>query len=223
MSGNDWPPLVPDPPGQEGKWPEILPTIPSIDQGRTSMSSEDRVTLDAYSLTNAYHQLQTNAYKQHLQPVPVGSEFLCKDNLKMRVIQDGQKMEWDLIRLAVSRRSNGLSEGCNKEDKALDGPERSSCLCTGSPGLKAVAIVKKRRRQKMTLRKKKQLENRSLFCGPKKIKEAPADGRNNKNPKGADGFKDGKKKRKSKKSKTGGENAQVAVVAHEVGLSYFLS
>ena len=219
MSGNDWPLLVPDPPGQEGKWPVIMPTIPSINQGRTSMSSEDRVTLDAYSLTNAYHQLQTNAYKQHLQPVPVGSEFLCKDNLKMRVVQDGQKMEWDLMRVAVSKRSNGLSEGCNKEDKALDGPQPSSCLYTGSPGLKAVPIVKKRRRQKMTLRKKKQLENRSLFCGPKKAKEAPADGRNSKNPNGADDPKYGKKKRKPKKLKAGGENAQEAAVGPEVGLS----
>ena len=56
MTGNEWPPLVPDPPGQEGKLPRILPKIPSTD--KKSIGSKDKVaTLEAGSLNSAYRLL----------------------------------------------------------------------------------------------------------------------------------------------------------------------
>ena len=209
MTGGEWPPLVPDPPGQEGKLPAIVPEIPS----KNVAPKKKVVTMEAGSLISAYHQLE----QHRLQPVPVGSESFCKDNPKMKVIQDYQQMDWDLMRVAVPRPKDRVVEGINKQDRALspvprpkgravegtdkenralDGPPVPSRHCTGT-----VTMVKKKGRKRMTSKKKEQLENRSIFCGPMKPK----------------------KKKKGKKSKVGGEDAQEAAVPPKVDLLYFLS
>ena len=196
MTGNEWPPLVPDPPGQDGKLPGILPRIPSTDVGKTSSSSEDKVvTLEAGSLTSAYHQLE----KHGLKPVPVGSEYLCKDSPKMIVNQDNVELDWNLMRVAVPRPKGRVMEGTNMEDKALDGPLVFAQLCTSLlDGKKTVTMAQRKGRKKMTSAKKKQLENRSIFCGPMKKRK--------------------KKKKKAKKPKV--EDIQGADV--EVNLNYSL-
>ena len=169
MTRDGWPPLVPDPPGQKGKLPGILPKIPSTDVRKTSRSSEDKVvTLKAGSLTSAYHQL----VKHGLQPVPVGSEHLCKDSPKMVVSQDNEELDWNLMRVAVPRPKGRVREGTNMEDKALDGPLVFAQLCTSLlDGKKTVTMAQRKGRKKMTSAKKKQLENRSIFCGPMKKKK----------------------------------------------------
>ena len=192
MTGDDWPPLVPDPPGEGGKLPGILPKIPSNE--KSSGSKDKVVTLEAGSLNSAYRLLD----KHGLQPVPTGSTSLCKGSPKMRVIQDMEQLDWDLMRVAVPRCKGGVKEGTNKDHKALPGPPVSSSLCQGIQlkGKKAVTMTKKRGRKKMTLAKKKQLGNRSLFCGPKA---------------------------KKKKPKSGRKDAQSAAVPSKVNLQYFLS
>ena len=194
MTGDDWPPLVPDPPGQGGKLPGILPKIPSNDK---SSSSKDKVaTFEAGSLNSAYRLLD----KHGLQPVPTGSTSLSKGNPKLRVFQDKEQLDWDLMRVAVSRCKGGVKEGTNKDDKALPGPLESSSLCQGIQldGKKTVTMAKKKGRKKMTLAKKKQLGNRSLFCGPKKRK-------------------------KKGKPKAGRKDAQSTADPSKVNLQYFLS
>ena len=202
--------MVPDPPGQEGTLPAIVPKIPS----KNVAPKKKVVTMEAGSLNSAYHQLE----QHRLQPVPVGSESFCKDTPKMKVIQDYQQLDWDLMRVAVPRPKDRVVEGINKEDRALDPkgrvveetdkkdraldvPPVPSRHCTGAHGQKAVTMFKKKGRKRMTLAKKVQLENRSIFCGPMKPK----------------------KKKKGKKSKVGGEDAQEAAVPPKVDLLYFLS
>ena len=198
MTGDEWPPLVPDPPGQKGKLPGILPKIPSTHVGKTSRSSENKVvTLKAGSLTSAYHQLE----KHRLQPVPVGSEYLCKNSPKMIVSQDNEELDWDLMRVAVPRPKGRVMEGTNMEDKALDGPLVSSQLCTSLLDRQmTVTMAQRKGRKRMTSAKKKQLENRSIFCGPTKKQ---------------------KKKKKAKKPKVAGKDDQGADVPPEVDLRYF--
>ena len=166
MTGRDWPPLVPYPPGQEGKLPGILPKIPSSD--KSSGSRDKVVTLEAGSLNSAYRLLE----KHGLQPVPTGSTSFCKGSPKMRVFQDEEQLDWDLMRVAVPRCKGRVKEGMNKDDEALTGPLASSILCQGIQldRQKTVTMAKKKGRKKMTPAKKKQLANRSLFCGPKKPK-----------------------------------------------------
>ena len=224
MTGGEWPPLVPDPPGQEGKLPAIVPKIPSTNRkprGSKDVAPKKKVvTMEAGSLNSAYRQLEQHG----LQPVPVGSESFCKDTPKMKVIQDYQQLDWDLMRVAVPRPKDRVVEGINKEDRALDlevvprskdrvveqtnkenraldSPPVPSRHCTGAHGQKAVTMVEKKGRKRMTLAKKVQLENRSIFCGPMKPK----------------------KKKKGKKSKIGGKDAQEAAVPLKVDLLYFLS
>ena len=199
MTGDEWPPLVPDPPGHKGKLPGILPRIPSTDVGKTSSSSEDKVvTLEAGSLTSAYHQLE----KHGLQPVPVGSEYFCKDSPKMIVNQDNVELDWNLMRVAVPRPKGRVMEGTNMEDKALNGPLVEFQLGTSSQldGQRTVTMAQRKGRKKMTSAKKKQLENRSIFCGPMK-----------------------KRKKKAKKPKVEGKDVHGADVPPEVDLNYFLS
>ena len=194
MTDDDWPPLVTDPPGQEGKLPGILPQIPSTDK---SGGSKDKVfTFEAGSLNSAYRLLDRHG----LQPVPTGSTSLCEGNPKMRVFQDKEQLDWDLMRVAVPRCKGRLKEGTNKDDMALPGPLETSSLCQGIQlkGKKAVTMTKKRGRKKMTLAKKKQLGNRSLFCGPKKQK-------------------------KKKKRKAGRKDAKSTADPSKVNLQYFLS
>ena len=194
MTGEDWPPLIPDPPGQEGKLPGILPKIPSNE--KPSGSKDKVVTLEAGSLNSAYRLLD----KHGLQPVPIGSKSLCKGSPKMRVFQDMEQLDWDLMKVAVPRCKGRVKEGANKDDKALPGPLESSSLCQGIQldGQKTVTMAKKKGRKRMTLAKKKQLGNRSLFCGPKKPK-------------------------KKRKPKAGRKDAQSAAVPSKVNLQYFLS
>ena len=207
MIGNDWPPLVPYRPGEEEKLPGILPKIPSKDEDRRWRASQDKakekvVRLEAASLTSAYNQLE----KHGLHPVPVGSEHLCQDNLKMKVMEGD--LDWDLMKVAVPRGKVRLVEGINNDDKALDGPHRpSNNLCVGNQqGVqKTVIMVRKRGKKKMTSTKKKQLENRSIFCGPTK-----------KRPK-----KRGP--RKPKKPKVEQKDEQGADIPPEVGLQHLVS
>ena len=207
MIGNDWPPLVPYRPGEEEKLPGILPKIPSKDEDRRWRASQDKakekvVRLEAASLTSAYNQLE----KHGLQPVPVESEHLCQDDLKMKVMEGD--LDWDLMKVAVPRGKVRLVEGINNDDKALDGPHRpSNNLCASNqPGVqKTVIMVRKRGKKKMTSAKKKQLENRSIFCGPTK-----------KRPK-----KRGP--RKPKKPKVEQKDEQGADIPPEVGLQYLVS
>ena len=162
MSDNDWPRLVAGPPGQEGKdLPAILPKIPQVDK-ISSGSNVKVVMLEAASLNSAYHQLD----QRGLQPVPVGSTYLCQDSLKLKVIQDDQELEWDLMKVAVPRPRNKVMDGTNLEKRALDGPLPSLCHRGQLDGQKTVTMAKKKGRKKMTEAKKKQLENRSIFCGP---------------------------------------------------------
>ena len=42
MAGNDWPLLVPDPPGKDTKLPETLPTIRSTDEGKKTKGWEKK-------------------------------------------------------------------------------------------------------------------------------------------------------------------------------------
>ena len=185
MIGNDWPPLVPYRPGEEEKLPGILPKIPSKDEDRRWRASQDKakekvVRLEAASLTSAYNQLE----KHGLQPVPVGSEHLCQDDLKMKVMEGD--LDWDLMKVAVPRGKVRLVEGINNDDKALDGPHRpSNNLCVGNQqGVqKTVIMVRKRGKKKMTSTKKKQLENRSIFCGPTKKRPKKRGPRKPKKPK----------------------------------------
>ena len=204
MSANDWPRLVPGPRAQDEKdLPDIVPNIPSTDKGKKSRGSKDKVvTLEAGSLNSAYRQLDQHG----LQPVPNVSTHLCQDSPKMKVFQEKEDLDWDLMRVAVPRPKDRVIEGTNKEEKALDGPHRSSVLCPGirMDGEKTVTMVKKKKKKKMTLAKKVQLENRSLFCGPMKKKKKP-------------------KKKKPKKSKDGRKDAQGSAVPPEVDLQYFLS
>ena len=191
MAGEEWPPLVPHPPSQEGQdLPDILPNIP-FTKGKISSGSKDKVvTLEACSLTNAYHQLE----QRGLQPVPVGSEYLCQDSPKMKVTQDHKQLDWDLMRMAVPRPKAKVIEGTNMEVKALDGPHRSSIPCTGSllDGQKTVTMIKKKRKKKMTSAKKLQLKVRSIFCGEKK-KKPKKKKPNKKKPKKKTDPKDGQK------------------------------
>ena len=203
MTGNEWPPLlVPDPSGQDGKSPGILPKFPSTDTKEKCKEKEEVLVAD--SLTNAYQQLES----KNLQPVPVGSKSLCYKGKKMKVFQDKLTMEWDLMEEAVPSRRDRVKTGENQEGKALVGPNDSARLYTDALVVqKTVTIVKKRRKQKMTLKKKKMLENRSIFCGSKiNIPKIPGEP------------KDGPKKRKAKKPKVGD-----AAVPPEVNLDYFLS
>ena len=171
MTGGEWPPLVPDPPGQEGKLPAIVPKIPSTNQkplGSKDMSPRKKVVaLEAGSLNSAYRQLE----KHRLQPVPTGSESLCEKTPNMKVVQDNVEMDWNLMRVAVPMTKDKVVEGINKEDKALDGPVVSSRHRTSAHEQKAVTMVKKRRRKRMTSPRRKLLENRSIFCGPMKKKK----------------------------------------------------
>ena len=204
MAGNDWPLLVPDPPGKDTKLPETLPTIRSTDEGKKTKgwekkSNEKEEVLVADSLTNAYQQLEA----KNLQPVPVGSKSLCYKGKKMKVFQDKLTMEWDLMEEAVPSRRDRVKTGENQEGKALVGPNDSARLCADAPNVqKTITMVKKRRKQKMTLKKKKMLENRSIFCGPKKagskinIPNIPGEP------------KDVPKKRKAIKPKVGVKNPQ---------------
>ena len=198
MTGDKWPPLVPDPPGQEGKLAAIMPKFPSTDK-KSSGSQDKAVVLEAGSLNSAYHKLD----QLGLQPVPAELTYLWNDNPKMKVFQDDQKLDWHLMRVAVPRPRDNVMEGTKKEEKALDGPNRSSVLCPGiqMAGEKTVTTVKKKGRKKMTSAKKVQLQNRSLFCGPMKPK----------------------KKKKGKKSKVGRKDAQGPAVPPEVDHLYFLS
>ena len=164
MTGGEWPPLVPDPPGQEGRLAAIVPKFPSTAMHGDVGFKKKVVTLEAGSLTSAYGQLE----KHRLQPVPVGSEFFCEGSPTMTVVQDNVKMNWDLMRVAVPRTNDKVVDGVNTNDKALDGPAILSRHSTGSLGEKEVNMVKKRGRKKMTSAKKKNLENRSIFCGPAK-------------------------------------------------------
>ena len=169
MTGGEWPPLVPGPPGQEGKLPAIVPKIPSTSkkkQGNVG-SKKKVVTLEAGSLNSAYRQLE----KHRFQPVPVGSESFCEETPNMKVVQDNVEMDWNLMRVAVPMTKDKVVEGVNKEDKALDGPVVSYCHRTSAHGQKAVTMVKKRRRKRMTSPRRKLLENRSIFCGPMKKKK----------------------------------------------------
>ena len=205
MAGEEWPPLVPHPPGHQGQeLPDILPNIPSPDKGKRSSGSKDKVvTLEAGSLNSAYYQLE----QRGLQPVPVVSTHLCQDSPKMKVTQGTEKMDWDLMRVAIPRCKGRFIEGTNMEDKALDGPHHSSILCSGNQlDLQmTVTMAKKKGRKKMTLAKKKQLENRSLFCGP--LKKKPKK----------------KKPKRTKKPKVEGKDRQgVDDVPPEVDLSHFL-
>ena len=193
MTGNEWPPLlVPDPSGQDGKSPGILPKFPSTDTKEKCKEKEEVLVAD--SLTNAYQQLEA----KNLQPVPVGSKSLCYEGKKMTVFQDKLTMEWDLMEEAVPSRRDRVKTGENQEGKALVGPNDSARLYTDALVVqKTVTIVKKRRKQKMTLKKKKMLENRSIFCGSKiNIPKIPGEP------------KDGPKKRKAKKPKVGVKNPQ---------------
>ena len=198
MTGDKWPPLVPDPPGQEGKLAAIMPKFPSTDK-KSSGSQDKAVVLEAGSLNSAYHKLD----QLGLQPVPAELTYLWNDNPKMKVFQDDQKLDWHLMRVAVPRPRDNVIEGTEKEEKALEGPNRSSVLCPGiqMAGEKTVTTVKKKGRKKMTSAKKVQLQNRSLFCGPMKPK----------------------KKKKGKKSKVGRKDAQGPAVPPEVDYLYFLS
>ena len=166
MTGGEWPPLVP---GQEGKLPAIVPKIPSTGKkvhGDVG-SKKNVVTLEAGSLNSAYRQLE----KHRLQPVPTGSESLCEKTPNMKVVQDNVEMDWNLMRVAVPMTKDKVVEGINKEDKALDGPVVSSRHRTSAHEQKAVTMVKKRRRKRMTSPRRKLLENRSIFCGPMKKKK----------------------------------------------------
>ena len=205
MIGNDWPPLVPYRPGEEEKLPGIVPKIPSKDEDRRWKASQDKAKenvarLEAASLTSAHNQLE----KLGLQPVPVKSEHLCQDEPKMKVMEGD--LDWDLMKVAVPRGKGRLVEGINKNDKALDGPHPSSILCTGSqPGVqKTVITVRKRGKKKMTPAKKKQLENRTIFCGPIKKKTKR------------------KRTKKAKKPKVDQKDGDGAGVSPEVYLKRFL-
>ena len=191
MAGEEWPPLVPRSPGHEGQeLPDILPNIPSTDKGKKSRGSKDKVvTLEAGSLNRAYRLLD----KHGLQPVPDGSESFCKDSPKMKVFQDKEDLDWDLMKVAVPRPRDNVMDGINMEKKALDNPPVSS---RSQPDRqKTVTMVKKKGRKKMTLAKKKQMENRSLFCGPlAKKKKKP-------------------KKKKAKKAKVEEKNGQGARIS----------
>ena len=205
MTVKDWPPLVPCRPGEEEKLPGILPNIPPT--GLLKASEDEAKTkalrLEAASLTNAYDQLE----KHGLQPVPAGSKHLCKDSPKMKVAQGG--IDWDLMKVAVTRSKDRLVEGVNKDDKALDfDRDRQSIPSTETDNQpyvqKRVTMVKKKSRKKMTLAKKRQLENRSIFCGPNKKKKKPKKKKPNKAK--VEEEKDGKgadvsswRKRRSKK------------------------
>ena len=195
MTGGEWPPLVPGPPGQEGKLPAIVPKIPSTSKKKEGNvgSKKKVVTLEAGSLNSAYRQLE----KHRFQPVPVGSESFCEETPNMKVVQDNVEMDWNLMRVAVPMTKDKVVEGINKEDKALDGPVVSSCHNYGHEQ-KAVNMVKKRRRKRMTLAKKKLLENRSIFCGPMKKKKT--------------------KRSRPNKSKAGQKDAQEAAVPPKVHL-----
>ena len=188
--------LVPGPPGQEGKLPAIVPKIPSTAKkahGNVG-SKKNVVTLEAGSLNSAYRQLE----KHRLQPVPVGSESFCEGTPNMEVVQDNVQMGWNLMRVAVPRTKDKVVEGVNKEDKALDGPVVSSRHCTSAHGQKAVTMVKKRRRKRMTSPRRKLLENRSVFCGPMKKKKT--------------------KRSRPKKSKADQKDAQEAALPPKVHL-----
>ena len=189
-AGDEWPPLVPHPPGHEGQeLPDILPNIPST-RGKLSSGSKDKVvTLEAGSLNSAYHQLD----QLRLQPVPAWATYLCKDSPKMKLIQDYQQLDWDLMKVAVPRPRDNVMEGINIEKKALDNPPVS--FRPQPDRQKTVTMVKKKARKKMTLPKKKQMENRSIFCGPlAKKKKKP-------------------KKKKSKKAKVEEKDGQGADVS----------
>ena len=183
MAGEEWPPLVPHPPGHQGQeLPDILPNIPSPDKGKRSSGSKDKVvTLEAGSLNSAYCQLE----QRGLQPVPVVSTHLCQDSPKMKVIQDHEQLDWDLMRMAVPRPKDKVMEGTNLEVKALDGPQPSSILYTGSQldGQKTVTMIKKKRKKNMTSAKKLQLKARSLFCGEKKKRPRKKKSKKKKDPK----------------------------------------
>ena len=205
MTGCEWPPLVPDPPGQEGKLPAIVPKVPCSSK---NVALKKVVTMEAGSLNSAYRQLEQHG----LWPVPVGSESYCKDTPKIKVVQDHQEMDWDLMRLAVPEPKDRVKEGINKDDKAMgsgEDPKSSGRVAHGTkeekkaldgPPEKAVTMVKKKRRKGMNSKKKEQLKNRSIFCGPMKTK-----------------------KKKSKKSKVDGKDVQEAAVPPKVDLLYFLS
>ena len=50
MTGEDWPPLIPDPPGQEGKLPAIVPKVPCSSK---NVALKKVVTMEAGSLNSA--------------------------------------------------------------------------------------------------------------------------------------------------------------------------
>ena len=180
-AGEEWPPLVPHPPSHGGQdLPDILPNIPPT-RGKISSGSKDKVvTLEACSLNNAYRQLEQHG----LQPVPVVSTHLCQDSPKMKVIQDHEQLDWDLMRMAVPRPKDKVMEGTNMEVKALDGPQPSSILYTGrTDRQKTVTMIKKKRKKNMTSAKKLQLKVRILFCGEKKKKPKKKKSKKKKDPK----------------------------------------
>ena len=218
MAGNNWPPLVPDLPGQEGKSPGTLPKIPSTDEGCgqrredcKEKSKEKEDMLVAESLASAYRQLED----KKLQPVSSEWKFLCYKGKKMTVFQDSQKLDWNLMEVATYKPKDRVKVGKNLDAKALVGPLSSSSLCISSQVdvQKTVTMVKRRGKHTRTLEKKRQLENRSIFCGPKKVKANPK----NQPKMDKSEHKDGKKT-KAKKSKDGRNNQQDAVVSPEADL-----
>ena len=217
MTDNQWPPLlVPHPPCQEEKSPQTLPKIPPTDEGKKSKDCEEKSKekedmLVAESLVSAYRQLEDK--KLH----PVASEWksLCYKGKKMTVFQDSQKLEWNLMEVATYKPKDRVKMGKNLDAKALVGPLSSSSLCISSQVdvQKTVTMVKRRGKHTRTLEKKRQLENRSIFCGPKMVKANPK----NQPKMDKSEHKDGKKT-KEKKSKDGRNNQQDAVVSPEADL-----
>ena len=177
MTGKDWPPLVPYRPGEEEKLPEILPDLPPTVGAKRLKASEDEaknraIRLEAASLTSAYHQLE----KHGLRPVPDGSKHLCKDSPKMKVTQGD--IDWDLMKVAVTGSKDSLKDGINKEDEPLDFDRDRPPIPSTDNDIqpyvqKRVTMVKKKGKKKTTPAKKRQLENRSIFCGPIKKKKKP--------------------------------------------------
>ena len=140
MAGNEWPPLlVPDPPGQEGKSPDILPKIPSTDEGKRSKGCEENSkVLVVESLTSAYRQLED----KKLQPVPSWSKSLCYEGKKMTVFQDSQKLD-DVLRLRGGAGEEDSSSG-DEERKMLPPPRKRQ---RGLPNQLTVGLLEKTRQR----------------------------------------------------------------------------